>query len=63
MRNHPDTGAEIAVNALDGEQISWIRHHHEHWDGAGYPNGLTDDLIPAGARACTRGGLGLDDVE
>ncbi|HXH88279.1 MAG TPA: HD domain-containing phosphohydrolase [Gaiellaceae bacterium] len=50
MRNHPDTGAEIAVNALDHEQISWIRHHHERWDGAGYPNGLAGDLIPAGAR-------------
>ena len=50
MRNHPDTGAEIAINALDPEQLSWVRHHHERWDGAGYPNGLAGDLIPVGAR-------------
>ncbi|HWL33014.1 MAG TPA: diguanylate cyclase, partial [Gaiellaceae bacterium] len=29
IRNHPDTGAELAVNALDEEQLAWIRHHHE----------------------------------
>ena len=50
IRNHPDTGAEIAVNALDAEQLSWVRHHHERWDGAGYPSRLSGDLIPAGAR-------------
>jgi diguanylate cyclase (GGDEF)-like protein len=50
MRNHPDTGAEIAVNALDPEQLSWVRHHHERWDGSGYPTGLAGELIPAGAR-------------
>ena len=50
VRNHPDTGAEIAVNALDPEQLSWVRHHHERWDGAGYPNGLAGELIPSGAR-------------
>jgi diguanylate cyclase (GGDEF)-like protein len=50
IRNHPDTGAELAVNALDEEQLSWIRHHHERWDGTGYPSGTTGELIPAGAR-------------
>ena len=50
IRNHPDTGAEIAVKALDAEQISWIRHHHERWDGTGYPNGVAGELIPVGAR-------------
>jgi diguanylate cyclase (GGDEF)-like protein len=50
LRNHPDTGAELAVNALDPEQLSWVRHHHERWDGAGYPAGLSGELIPAGAR-------------
>lgn len=50
IRNHPDTGAEIAVKALDAEQLSWIRHHHERWDGAGYPQGVAGDLIPVGAR-------------
>ena len=50
IRNHPDTGAEIAVKALDEEQLSWIRHHHERWDGAGYPNGVAGEAIPVGAR-------------
>jgi diguanylate cyclase (GGDEF)-like protein len=50
IRHHPDTGAELAVNALDEEQLGWIRHHHERWDGAGYPGGLAGELIPAGAR-------------
>ena len=50
IRNHPDTGAEIAVKALDEEQLSWIRHHHERWDGAGYPSGVAGEAIPAGAR-------------
>ena len=50
IRNHPDTGAELAVNALDEEQLAWIRHHHERWDGGGYPNGAAGEAIPAGGR-------------
>ena len=50
IRNHPDTGAELAVRALDEEQLDWIRHHHERWDGKGYPNGVAGEAIPAGAR-------------
>ncbi len=50
IRTHPDTGAEIAVNALDEEQLGWIRHHHERWDGAGYPHGAAGEAIPVGAR-------------
>ncbi|HSO00900.1 MAG TPA: HD domain-containing phosphohydrolase [Gaiellaceae bacterium] len=50
MRNHPDTGAELAVKALDAEQLDWIRHHHERWDGGGYPNGAAGEAIPSGAR-------------
>jgi HD-GYP domain-containing protein (c-di-GMP phosphodiesterase class II) len=50
IRNHPDTGAELAVNALDEEQQSWIRHHHERWDGGGYPHGVAGEAIPGGAR-------------
>jgi HD-GYP domain-containing protein (c-di-GMP phosphodiesterase class II) len=28
----------------------WVLHHHERWDGHGYPDGLAADRIPLGAR-------------
>jgi diguanylate cyclase (GGDEF)-like protein/PAS domain S-box-containing protein len=50
MRTHPQLGAVIAGEVLDQEQASWIRHHHEHWDGSGYSSGLAGEDIPEGAR-------------
>ncbi len=47
---HADVGATISGEVLDEDQVSWIRHHHEHWDGGGYPGRLVGELIPEGAR-------------
>lgn len=50
VMRHPAAGAEIASEVLDADQTSWIRHHHERWDGTGYPERLTGPAIPHGAR-------------
>ncbi|HET8578294.1 MAG TPA: HD domain-containing phosphohydrolase [Methylomirabilota bacterium] len=51
MRTHPDLGRRIL------ERIPFLRaaipivyHHHERWDGTGYPDGLKGQEIPLGAR-------------
>jgi diguanylate cyclase (GGDEF)-like protein/putative nucleotidyltransferase with HDIG domain len=50
VRGHAVVGAEIASRALTLEQASWVRGHHERWDGQGYPDGLAAEAIPEGAR-------------
>jgi diguanylate cyclase (GGDEF)-like protein len=46
--------AEIGYRLLQGADVApidlWIRHHHESWDGTGYPAGLTGEEIPLGSR-------------
>jgi len=51
IRQHPMMGAVI-VGAVAGfeETLDAIRHHHERWDGAGYPFGLNGRDIPLTAR-------------
>jgi HD-GYP domain-containing protein (c-di-GMP phosphodiesterase class II) len=51
MRRHPVIGVEICrpLRSLRG-QLPAIRHHHERWDGGGYPDGLSQSDIPLGAR-------------
>ena len=48
---HPEIGAAILDDIDTWEDVRLVvRHHHEHWDGAGYPLGLTGTSIPLGAR-------------
>jgi ribonuclease P protein subunit RPR2 len=51
MERHPIVGWEI-LREIDflGEAKLVVRHHHERWDGAGYPDGLSGDVIPLAAR-------------
>ncbi len=51
MRRHPDIGADmIAQHSALTQVAPLVRHHHERWDGSGYPAGLKGDVIPFGAR-------------
>ncbi len=51
IKEHPLKGAEI-VGSIDAMKpaIPLILHHHERYDGKGYPEGLKGDCIPIGAR-------------
>jgi len=51
MRSHSTRGEEICRHMMSLEPVlPIIRHHHEHWDGTGYPDGLRGEQIPLLAR-------------
>jgi PAS domain S-box-containing protein len=51
MRKHSQLGEEAIVNIPEFQKASkLIRHHHERYDGTGYPDGLKGEQIPLGAR-------------
>lgn len=50
VERHAVHGAEQVAAVADPEIASYVRHHHERVDGAGYPDGLAGDAIPLGAR-------------
>ncbi len=50
MKLHPEIGQRILQGAVDGQIAAIVRHHHERFDGNGYPDGLKGEQIPLGAR-------------
>ena len=51
MKQHANIGADI-LSAIEFPYpvVPIVRYHHENWDGRGYPQGLSGDNIPIGAR-------------
>jgi putative nucleotidyltransferase with HDIG domain len=51
MKTHPEVGERILkpIQSLQSV-VPIVRHHHERWDGNGYPDGLAGRTIPLGAR-------------
>jgi len=52
MQTHVTRSAELVgnVSKLKGSVLEFIKHHHENYDGTGYPDGLAGESIPIGAR-------------
>lgn len=51
LKNHTTIGAEMVEQVKFLKEVApIIRHHHEAWDGTGYPDGLKRDQIPLGSR-------------
>jgi response regulator RpfG family c-di-GMP phosphodiesterase len=56
MRGHPVVGAKLLAHVPALELvIPGIRHHHEYWDGSGYPDGLRGEAIPLAGRIILMG--------
>ena len=50
LERHPQIGFRM-LDSLGVEPVaSWVLHHHERWDGDGYPDRLGGDAIPLGSR-------------
>lgn len=51
VKRHVQIGLDILAPLFHIKQpLKYVEHHHERWDGAGYPLGLTGEAIPMGAR-------------
>ncbi len=51
IKEHSALAEDVLRPILDdGEVLKYIRHHHERFDGAGYPDGLKGNIIPLGSR-------------
>ncbi|MGH2905642.1 MAG: HD-GYP domain-containing protein [Solirubrobacterales bacterium] len=51
MRRHPEIGERILAEVPGFEAVATaVRHEHERWDGAGYPDGIAGEQIPVASR-------------
>ncbi|HWL64941.1 MAG TPA: HD-GYP domain-containing protein [Actinomycetota bacterium] len=50
IEEHAVVGAWMVSSVGNADVIAAVRHHHERWDGAGYPDGLTGSEVPLFAR-------------
>jgi putative nucleotidyltransferase with HDIG domain len=50
VKKHPSWGAALVEGFVPPNALLAIRHHHERWDGNGYPSGLSGQEIPIEAR-------------
>jgi diguanylate cyclase (GGDEF)-like protein len=50
VQRHPQIGHSMLESLGVRPVAEWVLHHHERWDGTGYPEGLAGDEIPLGAR-------------
>ncbi len=52
IQSHAARGADLlrSLSSVEEEVIKAVRHHHERYDGSGYPDGLAGDEIPLAAR-------------
>lgn len=54
IEQHPGLGADLLRPLKTFQEVATIiRHHHEKYDGSGYPDGLAGDAIPLGAQIVT----------
>jgi HD-GYP domain-containing protein (c-di-GMP phosphodiesterase class II) len=50
LERHPQIGYRMLESLGVDPVAEWVLHHHERWDGAGYPDGVFGEQIPLGAR-------------
>jgi HD-GYP domain-containing protein (c-di-GMP phosphodiesterase class II) len=50
VKRHAAVGARMLAESGDEELAAMVLHHHERYDGSGYPDGLAGEEIPLGSR-------------